>query len=409
MSSPGGSRNIRIDELRAEPLERQPIEIVERKGIGHPDSICDGVMEHVALALSQEYRRRVGAILHFNLDKGLLAAGSVEHRFGGGRVLEPMRLIVGDRATFEADGVEIPIREVVEAEVQRWFRQHLPRIDPERHLQIQLELRPGSPELAGIFRRTVGPLPANDTSALVGYAPLTRTERLVLETERYLNSEGFKALFPETGEDVKVMGIRIRQDLSLTVAMPLVETAIEDEAAYFRRKAQVEEALRAYIEARQETDLRITVALNTLDQPGQGLEGVYLTLLGTSAEDADSGQVGRGNRVNGVISLYRPAPAEAAAGKNPVSHVGKIYGVLAHHMAERIYREVGGLQEVYVWLCSQIGAPVDRPRIAAAQLILEPGITLETVRSSVAEVMEAELAAIGTFTEELADGLHSVY
>lgn len=403
-------RNIRVDELRAQAVERQPLEIVERKGLGHPDSICDGLMEHISVALSREYRQRFGSVLHFNLDKGLLAAGSVEHRFGGGRVLEPMRLIVGDRASFAADEVHVPIAEIVEAAAREWLRQNLPRIDPDRHLRFQMELRPSSPELAGIFRRQGGPLPANDTSALVGYAPLSPTERLVLETERYLNSRAFKQLFPETGEDVKVMGIRVGDQLNLTVAMPLLEERVEGEAAYFRRKAQVEEALHAYLEARQEeVPLAVSLALNTLDRPGHGIEGVYLSLLGTSAEDADSGQVGRGNRVNGVISLHRPAPAEAAAGKNPVSHVGKIYNVLAHRMAARVYREVGGLQEVYVWLCSQIGAPVDHPQVATAQVILEPGITLDAVRPRVAEIIERELAEIQAFTQELIEGQHTVY
>ena len=62
----------------------------------------------------------------------------------------------------------------------------------------------------------------------------------------------------------------------------------------------------------------------------RGAGGMYLTVLGTSADGADGGQVGRGNRVNGLISLHRPMSTEAAAGKNPVSHVGKIYNLLAH-------------------------------------------------------------------------------
>jgi S-adenosylmethionine synthetase len=151
------------------------------------------------------------------------------------------------------------------------------------------------------------------------------------------------------------------------------------------------------------------VALNTLDRPGHGLRGVYLSLLGTSAEDADSGQVGRGNRVNGIISLQRPAPAEAAAGKNPVSHVGKIYNLLSHRMAHRIVREVGGLQEVYVWLCSRIGAPIDQPQLAAAQVVLEPGITLDAVRRATEEIIVDELDNIEPFTEALVEGRYPVY
>ncbi len=83
-----------------------------------------------------------------------------------------------------------------------------------------------------------------------------------------------------------------------------------------------------------------------------------------TAENAESGQVRRGNRVNGIIPL-RPVSSEAAAGKNPVSHVGKINNVLSHRIANEIYVNVPGIREVYVWLLGQIGEPIDLPKIAA--------------------------------------------
>jgi S-adenosylmethionine synthetase len=209
-----------IEELASAPLAQQPLEIVERKGLGHPDFICDAVLEHASVALSRAYRERLGHVLHYNMDKGLLAAGSVEHRFGGGQMLRPMRLIIGDRATFDAEGQHVPVRDIAEAATREWFQQYLPRIDLDQHVILQSELRPSSAELAGIFERTDGRLVSNDTSALVGFAPMTETERAVLETERFLNSRAFKQVFPDTGEDVKVMGIRRRNQLSLTVAMP---------------------------------------------------------------------------------------------------------------------------------------------------------------------------------------------
>jgi S-adenosylmethionine synthetase len=131
---------------------------------------------------------------------------------------------------------------------------------------------------------------------------------------------------------------------------------------------------------------------------------MYLTVLGTSAEGGDCGQVGRGNRVNGVIAFNRPATTEAAAGKNPVSHVGKIYNLLSHELAERIYLEVEGLREVTVYLCSQIGHPIDRPLVAAAQVVLSDGAELGEVRGPVSEVIDREFANINHFTERLIQG-----
>ncbi|MER3513729.1 MAG: S-adenosylmethionine synthetase, partial [Chloroflexota bacterium] len=118
----------------------------------------------------------------------------------------------------------------------------------------------------------------------------------------------------------------------------------------------------------------------------------------------DCGQVGRGNKVNGVISLNRPMGTEAAAGKNPVSHVGKIYTLLTHRIAAEIYASVPGLREVYVWLCSQIGKPIDQPLIASAQLILQKGVALADVEPQVTYVIEHELAHIHEFTARLARG-----
>jgi len=146
-----------------------------------------------------------------------------------------------------------------------------------------------------------------------------------------------------------------------------------------------------------------------LDERGRGTSGVYLTVLGTSADGADSGQVGRGNRVNGVIPLNRPVCSEAAAGKNPVSHVGKIYNLLTHRIAEDIYKQVDSVVEVYVWLLSKIGQPIDQPMVAVAQIITEESCTVKDVERRVREIIEFELDNIEDFCMELASGKISVY
>lgn len=394
--------NIIVEELKQTPVEQQRAELVERKGTGHPDSICDAIMEQVSVALCREYLATFGRILHHNIDKGLLVAGRTEPRLGGGVVTEPMRLVFGDRATAEYKGKRIDVGAIAEAGAQDWLRRNLRFVDPQRHLVFQNELKEGSPELTDIFERDV--IGANDTSAAVGYAPLTETERIVFATERYLNSAEFKATFPEAGEDVKVMGYRRDRDLLLTVALAFVDRFVPDAETYFARKEQIHIALEEYLAREQRTLDRITVTINTLDDPARGAGGMYLTVLGTSAEGGDCGQVGRGNKVNGVIALNRPMSTEAAAGKNPVSHVGKIYTLLTHRMAAEIYASVPGLREVYVWLCSQIGRPINRPLIASAQLITQQGVTLADVQPAVESVIEHELAMIGDFTARLARG-----
>ncbi len=393
-------RNIKIEEFGATPVTERKVEVVERKGLGHPDNICDSIMNQVSVRLCREYLERFGAIMHHNIDKGMLVAGEVKTKFGGGVILKPMRIIFGDRATFEVENEFIDVNTIAIGAAKEWIKENLRFVNGDS-IHYQVEIARGSAELTDIFKRKNALLGANDTSAAVGYAPMTPTESIVLETERYLNSPDFKKRFPESGEDIKIMGLREKNLLNLTVADPLIDMFIESEAGYFRKKEELAEEIKTYVIER--TEFEPSISLNTLDREGRGMGGIYLTVTGTSAEDADSGQVGRGNRVNGIIPLNRPVSSEAAAGKNPVSHVGKIYNVLSHRIANEIYVNVPDIKEVYVWLLSQIGEPIDQPKIAAAQVIMERG-TLESVEKEINEVIDRELGNIQEFCMELAYG-----
>jgi S-adenosylmethionine synthetase len=396
-------RNIVVEDFKQVPLEEQKLEIVERKGIGHPDTICDSILDRVSVELSKEYLKKFGTIMHHNADKSLLVAGEVETRFGGGIVKKPMLLIFGDRATDEFEGTRIDVGEIAIRAAKKWMRENLRYVDPDKHLRYQVELRPGSAALTDIFKRGGKVLSANDTSAAVGYAPMTKTERVVLKTEQFLNSKKFKRGFPESGEDIKIMGFRKNSDVSLTIGMAFVDRHVKNEADYFRKKEEILEETRHFIKEKFDFN-SIDLKLNTLDVRGRGVDGVYLTVLGTSADGADSGQVGRGNRSNGVIPLNRHVGSEAAAGKNPVSHVGKIYNILTHKIADEIYKKVEGLREVYVWLVSQIGEPIDQPAIAAVRVITRPSVKIENIRERIEETIDRELEKIDEFTKCLIRG-----
>jgi len=394
--------NIILEVSKQIPAEQRRVELVERKGIGHPDTICDEIMEQVSLALCREYRSTFGKILHHNTDKALLVAGRTEPRPGGGEVLDPMRLVFGDRATVEYRDRRIDAGAIAQEAARSWMASHLRMLDPERHVVFQNELKQGSAELTDIFER--GEIGANDTSVGVGYAPLTETEQLVLEAESFINSGDFQNRFPEAGEDVKVMGCRIDRELTLTVALAFIDRYVETSERYFSRKREIQEALNGHLQDRLQRIDRLEVTLNTLDDPERGEGGMYLTVLGTSAESGDCGQVGRGNRSSGIIPLSRPMSAEAVAGKNPISHVGKIYNLLAHQAAADIQRRVSGVQEAYVWLCSQIGRPISRPLVASIQLVLEPEAAPADVRRPAETVLEEMLGDMPDFTERLVSG-----
>ena len=401
--------NLIVQKSQGLAVSDQEVEIVERKGMGHPDTICDAIAERISIALSQAYKEAFGYILHHNIDKGFLVAGQVECRMGGGRVIEPMRLVIGDRATAKLGRTVIPVAELAVKAAQAWVKDHLPHVDPHKHISYQVELKPASTELGDIFTRPRGLLVANDTSAAVGHAPLTPTEDLVLHIEQFLNGPSFKREFPETGQDVKVMGVRVHRELTLTVAMPMLAKAIQSEEDYFSKKTQIRKSIKRFVANHTQDFETINIHLNALDQPQKGAAGMYLTLLGTSAEHGDSGQVGRGNRVNGLISLNWPMSEEAAAGKNPVSHVGKIYNVLAHQLAEQIYSQVPAVQEVTVWLTSKIGQRIDQPAITSVQVNLKKGARLQDVRPRVQSIIQEKLKNLATFCEDLSEGRFPVY
>jgi S-adenosylmethionine synthetase len=391
---------LEIAALDAPSPASQPLEIVERKGLGHPDTICDALAENLSLALSRFYLERFGAILHHNVDKGLLWGGAARPAYGGGEVLEPIEITLAGRATAELRGVRIPVDEIAVEASRRWLREHLRHLDAERHVRILPRIRPTSPDLAALFLRQgqAGAPLANDTSLGVGYAPLDALENAVLAVERRLNSPEIKAAQPEIGEDVKVMGTRSGARFELTVACALVGRHVADVDDYYAKKARVREIAALAAPGAE-------VAVNS----GDAGDSVYLTVTGLSAEAGDDGEVGRGNRVNGLITPYRPMSLEAAAGKNPVTHVGKLYNLLAHRIARALVEQVPGALEAYCYLVSRIGSPIGDPRLLDVKLRLDDPAALGARRARVAEIARAELGGVAALWRELLAGPQQVW
>ena len=132
--------------------------------------------------------------------------------------------------------------------------------------------------------------------------------------------------------------------------------------------------------------------VNTADDVEAG--AVYLTLTGTSAEMGDDGAVGRGNRVSGLITPFRATSLEAPCGKNPVSHVGKVYNVLALLMAQDIVERVTTVREANVYLLSQIGKPLDQPLVATAYVRPKSGELTASIQGDVEAVLDEHLANV---------------
>ncbi len=394
-------QEIFIESITGIPTFKKRFEIVERKGIGHPDTICDLIMNEVSIELSKLYLKETGAVQHHNMDKGLLVAGQSENNFGGGKITKPMKFILGDRATFLTDSRQLPIGDFAVNTAKTWFEKNL-RFVKDEHVEYQVEIGTSSKELQSIFKDPKS-FAANDTSALVGYAPFTNTESIVLETEEFINSNEFKKEFPESGEDVKVMGFRNNEHLDLTIAMAFVDRYVESENNYFKRKDEMLQSINEFLSKKIKDSFETQI--NCLDKVGKGIDGLYLTVLGISADSADSGEVGRGNMANRVISPSRPAGAEATAGKNPVSHIGKIYNALSFRMADQIHKEVSALDEVFVWMYNVIGRPVSEPKAVIIQPIISSDSKLEDAeKNKITDIVENNLEQIDDFCKDLISG-----
>lgn len=372
--------NLSIGAVEAPAPGAASHEIAERKGRGHPDSICDALAENLSLGLARLYLERFGAILHHNVDKALLIGGAARPAFGGGELTEPIEIILAGRATRRFRGVSVAVDELAVELSRDWLARNLRNIDPRRDVRIVPRIRETSPDLTALFLRGAqrgAPL-ANDTSFGTGFAPLDRLERAVLAAEH-----GLCHAAPEIGDDIKVLGVRSEERIELTVACAFVGRHVASLADYFAKKEKVRTLAAAAVGG--DVDLQV----NTAD--GDTEESIYLTVTGLSAEAGDDGQVGRGNRVNGLITPYRPMSLEAAAGKNPVSHTGKLYNLLAQRISRALAEELEGVEEAYCWLLSRIGSPVSEPQLADIRLRLADPRGIDAVRAAAAEIVRAHL------------------
>jgi S-adenosylmethionine synthetase len=382
------------------------VEIVERKGLGHPDTICDALAETLSRNLCREYLGRFGAVLHHNVDKALLCGGRAAPVFGGGRVIEPINIYLAGRAIMEVGGNVIPIEEIAVEGSRAWLRANLHALDAERDVRIAALVQPGSQDLQELsLRLREGVALANDTSIGVAHAPLSALERLVLAVEKHINGKHSKREHPAWGEDVKVMGIRRGMTVCVTVACAMIGRYLAHMDDYLAETVAVADAVRELSIAHgfPESEVRVNAADSV------SANSIYLTVTGTSAEAGDDGQVGRGNRVNGLITPCKPMSLEAAAGKNPVTHVGKIYNVLAQQIAENLVVMVPEIAAAQCLIVGQIGAPITEPAMLQVRLAMRDGMPIDRVRPRVAEIASDHLARATTLVQDFIAGKIAVF
>jgi S-adenosylmethionine synthetase len=383
------------------------VEVVERKGLGHPDTICDALAETLSRNLCREYRSRFGDVLHHNVDKALLCGGRSAPAFGGGTVLAPISIYLAGRAVTQVGSDFLPIDEIAIEGSRAWLRANLHALNADQHVQIHNLIQPGSQDLQDLFSRRPQSkaLLANDTSVGLGYAPMSGLERLVLAAEKRINDRDRSRTHPAWGEDIKIMGVRNGTEVQLTIACAMIGGHLSHIDDYFHEKTAIEDLMRDL--ALERGFPQCSVNVNMADHARLG--GIYLTVTGTSAEAGDDGQVGRGNRANGLITPYRPMTLEAAAGKNPVTHVGKIYNVVAREIAATLVAEVPDIGAAQCFLMGQIGAPIAEPALLHVKLATRNGIAVSQFERRVDEISRSLLGRSSELVDRFVSGAIDVF
>ncbi len=396
-------RNISVETIKQLPTHHREVELVERKGIGHPDSVCDGLAEAVSRALSKYYLKEYGRILHHNTDQVELVGGQSAPSFGGGVVLEPSYILLSGRATTTVNGDRIPFKAISIKAAKDYLHTTFKHLDIDSDVMIDSRIGHGSVDLTGLYDTKKHK--ANDTSFGVGFAPLTDTERLVLGTEEFINGPLKKDL-PAIGYDIKVMGFRQKETINLTIAAAYVDKFVKNDSEYFAVKEELISKVKS--NAAKITDKNVQVFVNTGDLLEEKVR--YLTVTGLSMENGDDGSVGRGNRVNGIITPFKAMSMEAAAGKNPVTHVGKLYNVLANIIAADAYKEAGGdAEEVLVRIVSQIGRDISDPHVASVQVIYKDNVNPSKHQANIQRIADERLENISDLTNQFVEGKIRVF
>lgn len=398
-------------------------EIVERKGIGHPDTLCDTIAEKVSQAYSQYCLDHYGIILRHMVDKIALSGGSAKVKFGGGEMQKPIRLYLNCRFTRTYQSETIPYLEIVTDVVRKHFEEVLPLLDLDKWLMIvdNTHFAPGPGVVYEADGSTLNErqfffevpqkefavfhdnsLRSNDTSTTVSYSPLSVTEKIVILVEKTLNGKEFKKLYPFVGSDVKVMARRIQKKVDITACVPFIALHTPDKEFYAQKLILLEQLIKEVVLG-QHKNYEVSVSLNTRDNPSKS--DYYLTLTGSAIESGDEGVVGRGNRYNGIIPFTRHMSIEACCGKNPVYHVGKIYTAIGSLISSEIFSLLG--LETCVYLTSQMGRSISDPWSAYVEVY--GGSISPTQRQFIEGIVERCLANANETTKKIVKGEINLY
>ncbi|WTF18227.1 S-adenosylmethionine synthetase (plasmid) [Streptomyces sp. NBC_01601] len=367
--------------MQRTPLPHElAVETVERKGVGHPDTLADGIAELASIRYSQHCLDTAGAVLHHNLDKVAVLGGRAAFTDTDGAYDRPLRVVFGGRISTSFAGRELPVREILEQAAIERLRATLPGFDRVR-LEIRHETTDSSKFPHWFAPRSLDDLPewtrafSNDTAYLVGSGPRTAAESVALLAEAWFRRHAW------AGSDIKALVVRRGESWTVTVCVPALAGHLVTSAEFDDAVTASARELTAELE--QRLPGRVDVVCNTRGSRTGPISGQYFTLSGSAIDYGEDGLVGRGNARTGLISGAHLSGNEATFGKNPAYHVGKVGGWLADEAARAVAVEFGPCRIGVLW---RNGATYDQP--ASVEITTSepapPGKAEELVRATLA-------------------------
>lgn len=329
--------------------ENNDFEVVERKGVGHPDTLADALAEELSRVYSKYCYDTFGAVLHHNLDKLYIGAGWTKNSFGSVEKIKPIKVLVNGRISNTFGRKKIDIEALFRPIIKEYIGCVLPHLDVETDLDIIINPTQHSRIPYWFSPRSLVDVPdatkvmASDTSVVTSFYPYSTCEKLALELEHFFWNENEKGYpvpkFKEIGQDIKVMVTRIKEDISVVVCLPVISTEITSREEYFDVVERFECELN---QIAKEICSNSKYSVNVFIYRDNSFRGTpYMLSLGTCAECGEEGLVGRGNNSLGFIPTFRPHSMEAPAGKNPRYHTGRVLSFLGNRLAKAIYDETG--------------------------------------------------------------------
>lgn len=395
-------------------INEQEFEVVETKGKGHPDNICDTLAEKISANYSKYCVEHYGVILRHMIDKLSILGGGSKVYFGKGEMIAPIRLLINGRFTDRYKNEKIDYMKIVTETIKEYFKQLFPLLDTDKYLLIIDNTHHN--EGPGVvynndetsknerikffevtdekdFKRHNNHYKCNDTSTTVSYYPMSDLEQTVLDIEQTLNSFEYKTDNPWVGNDIKVMGMRKHNKIEITSCIPLISLYVSDINDYKEKivklKLEIEKIVRNHFK-----DNELSIYLNTRDNYEKN--DLYLTAIGSAVESGDEGSVGRGNRSRGVIPFCRNFSMEAACGKNPVYHTGKLFTAIGDRISKKIYDKYN--VENVVYCTSKMGDEICNPWNVSVELNKEVS---ERVKEDINKIVQNEIYNHKEITNDL--------